>query len=108
VVKGIKKLILVTASHHPHHKMFIKLLNKLVEELKVEKEIKSEDYLFLIKHGETDEFGMAWIPQLLVELEDGSIKPILTKMPFDKSLRPDLKEAYKECLSKLKELGAIE
>ena len=108
MAKGIKKLILVTASHHPHHKMFIKLLNKLVEELKVEKEIKSEDYLFLIKHGETDEFGMAWIPQLLVELEDGNIKPILTKMPFDKSLRPDLEEAYKECLSKLKELGAIE
>ncbi len=104
---SIKKFILVTADHHPHHRHFIKLLDRLASELNVDKEIRMEDYLFLIEHGETDEFGMAWVPQLLVEDTSGNIKPILTRMPFDARLKPDLEEAYRQCISKLKELGLI-
>jgi len=104
----IKKLILVTAEHHPHHRYFLKLLDRLSKEFEVDKDVKLEDYVFLINYGETDEFGMAWVPQLLIELENGEIKPILTRMPFDKKLKPDLEEAYKQCLSKLKELGTLE
>ncbi|MEM2196457.1 MAG: hypothetical protein QW290_05205, partial [Sulfolobales archaeon] len=42
-----------------------------------------EDYLFLIEHGDTDEYGMAWLPQLLAELDSGEIVKVLTKPVLD-------------------------
>ncbi len=103
----VKKLILVTATHHPLHKLFSKLLDELSEKLGVEKEVKYEDYMFLIKYGETDEFGMAGTPQLLVELDDGTIKPVLTQktMPLTPTLQPDVDKAREMILNKIKELA---
>ncbi len=76
---GVKKIILVTAEHHPSHKFFKQLAERLAEEFRAELEIKIEDYVFLIEHGDTDEFGMSWVPQILAELEDGRIVKVLTK-----------------------------
>ncbi len=106
MVAKVKKLILVTATHHPLHKVFSKLLDEMAEKLSVEKEVKHEDYMFLIKYGETDEFGMAGTPQLLVELDDGRIVPVLTQrsMPLTDALKPDLDKAREIIMSKIKEL----
>lgn len=103
----VKKLILVTATHHPLHKIFSNLLEELAENLGVEKEVKIEDYVFLIKYGETDEFGMAGAPQLLVELDDGKILPVLTQrsMPLTDALKPDIEKARELVLEKIKQLA---
>lgn len=98
----IKKLILVTAEHHPLHKYFTMLTKKVADELKVDVEVREEDYLFLIEHGDTDELGMAWIPQILAELDDGKIILLLSKAPFDSELKPDLEKGYEEIMVKLR------
>ncbi|ABM81107.1 hypothetical protein [Hyperthermus butylicus] len=99
------KLVLVTAEHHPQHKLWLDLLERLVEKTRLKKEIKIEDYVYLIEHGDTDEYGMAWLPQLLVELNDGSVKLLISRLPLNKSLQPDIDEAERQVLRKLAELG---
>jgi len=101
---SIKKIILVTAAHHPLHKLWVKLLDEVSASLNVEKEIRYEDYVLLVEHGDTDEYGMAWVPQMLAELDDGSIKLLLSKMPLDKNLQPDYEKAKEEVLRKIKEI----
>ena len=102
----VKKLILVTAEHHPTHKLFKQVADGLSRELGVEVEERIEDYVFLMEHGETDEYGMAWVPQLLAELDNGDIKPVLTKMPFNEQLKSDPKLGKKEALERIKEIAS--
>jgi len=102
----VRKLILVTAVHHPYHSLWVKLTEDLSSELSVEKEVREEDYVFLIEHGETDEFGMAWAPQLIAELDDGGYILLLSKMPLNELLQPDLSKAREEALSKLRILSS--
>jgi hypothetical protein len=99
-----RKLILVTAEHHPHHKLWLKLLDEIAKEKGLEKEIRIEDYVFLIEHGDTDELGMAWVPQLLVELDNGEIKLLLSRLPLDEKLQPSIEKAKEEIMKKLEEL----
>ncbi len=101
----VVKLILDTAEHHPLHRAWLKLAEGLAKELGVDVEVKKEDYVFAIEHGETDDLGMAWLPQLFAELEDGSVKLILSRYPFDPSTtKPDEKLAYEEAKKKIDEL----
>jgi len=101
----IVKLILDTAEHHPLHKAWLKLAETLSKELNVDLEVRKEDYVFAIEHGETDDLGMAWLPQLFAELEDGSIKLILSQYPFDPSTtKPNEKMAYEEAKKKIEEI----
>ncbi|MCX8185114.1 MAG: hypothetical protein RMI56_03520 [Sulfolobales archaeon] len=79
----LTKLILVTADHHPLHKYFKEIAEELSKKYGVPLEIRVEDYLFLIEHGDTDEYGMAWIPQILAELDSGEIFKVLTKPILD-------------------------
>ena len=79
----LSKLILVTADHHPLHKYFKELAEELSKRYSVPLEVRMEDYLFLIQHGDTDEYGMAWVPQLLAELDSGTIVKVLTKPVLD-------------------------
>ncbi len=99
-----KKIYLVTATHHPYHELWKKIAEELSKKLDVELEIKHEDYLFLIEHGDTDEYGMAWLPQILVELDDGSIKVLLSQLPLNDNLQPDTDKALNTMLEKIKEL----
>jgi len=96
-----KKLILVTAEHHPYHKQWLSMSKELADQLGVELEVKIEDYVFAIEHGVTDEFGMAGLPQLLVELEDGSIKPLLHEIPLDSKFELDFQAAKKLAIEKV-------
>ncbi len=100
----VKKLILVTATHHPLHGLWMKLVEEIASELGLDKEVRYEDYVILTEYGDTDEFGMAWLPQLLAELEDGSIKLIMSQMPLNEALQPDYEKAREVILSKIKEL----
>lgn len=100
----VKKLILVTAEHHPTHRLFKQVAAELGRELGVEVEERIEDYVFLIQHGETDEFGMAWVPQLLAELDTGEVKPVLTKMPFNERLKSDPELGRREALERIRQL----
>ncbi|AEB94483.1 MAG: hypothetical protein QXR57_03330 [Metallosphaera sp.] len=99
-----KKLILVTSESHPNHKAFLAISQDLAKELNVETEIKIEDYSFLSDYGEKDEFGMSWLPQLLLQLEDGRIYPVLTQMPFGSDLKPSPELGKKEAFNKIKNL----
>ncbi|MBW9141197.1 MAG: hypothetical protein K1T65_05820 [Candidatus Aramenus sp.] len=99
-----KKLILVTSDAHPLNKAFQNITDSISKELGIEKEVKIEDYSFLADYGEKDDFGMSWLPQLFVQMDDGKIYPILTNLPLDKSLKPDEEEGKKEALNKIKNL----
>ncbi|MEM0355800.1 MAG: hypothetical protein QXO78_00405 [Desulfurococcaceae archaeon] len=99
-----KKIYLVTATHHPYHDFWVKLAETLSKNLSLELEIRYEDYLFLIEHGDTDEYGMAWVPQLLVELSDGSISVLLSQLPLNEELKPDFDKAVEIVTSKIREL----
>ena len=102
----VRKLILVTAKHLPQHRYFTKIAEELSKRLGCDLEIREEDYEFLSIHGDKDEFGMAWAPQLFVELDDGSIRLILSKLPIDaKTLKIDTNSALNEAISKLRSLG---
>ena len=103
-----RKLVLVTAEHHPHHNLWLKLLDNIAKRTGLEKEGKIEDYLYLIEHGDTDEYGMAWLPQLLVELDDGSVRLLLSRLPLNEKLEPDIEKAEQIVLEKLAELSRDE
>ena len=101
----IRKIILDTAEFHPLHKAWLNLAKRLAEELGVELEVKKEDYLYAIEHGQTDDLGMASLPQLFAELEDGSVVLIMAEYPFDpKTTKPDKELAYKEAKKKIEEI----
>lgn len=98
-------MILVSSEAHPNHKHFKKVLEELSSELKVEKEVKLEDYVFLTDYGEKDEFGMPFLPQLFIVTDDNKVLPILTQMPFNTStLEPDPIKAKEDALNKIKNL----
>ncbi len=102
----IKKIILDTIESHPLHKAWKNLAETLAKEAGAELEIKKEDYVFAITHGDTDDLGMAWLPQLFAELEDGTIKLVLSQFPFDpQTTQPDPDEALKKAREKLKEIA---
>lgn len=93
----LSKLILVTADHHPLHKYFKEIAEELSKKYGVPLEVRMEDYLFLIQYGDTDEFGMAWVPQLLAQLDTGEVVKVLTKPVLDSmgniSKENDLRES---------------
>ena len=95
------KLILVTAEHHPQHKLWVKLVEEVSKEKNLDKEIRKEDYILITEHGDTDDLGMPWLPQLFVELENGNIKLLLSRLPLNDNLQPDINEAKKTILTKL-------
>ncbi len=101
---AIKKLVLVSSTSDPRHKPFMQALEELAKALGVEKEVKEEDYVFLTDYGEKDEFGMPFLPQLFAVTNDGKTVPILTQIPFNKSLQYDVEAAVKQALEKVKQL----
>jgi len=101
----VVRIVLDTIKHHPLHKMWLDLARKLAEELGVELEVKEEDYVYAIDHGDTDELGMAWLPQLFAVLDSGEVKLVLSQFPFDpKTTKPDPQMALEEARRRLKEL----
>ncbi len=101
-----RKIILVSATHHPLHKIWVQVAEKTAEELGVEFETRMEDYVLLTEHGATDDLGMTWLPQILVELDDGTIKPVLTEMPLGEDYKADPSRAVEVLKKNIRELEA--
>lgn len=101
----VKKIVLVTADHHPYHKLWGKMAETLSKTLGVELEVRKEDYVYLVEYGDKDEYGMSWLPQILAELDDGRVQWLLSQLPLNSSLQPDEEAAQKIMLEKLRELG---
>ncbi len=103
----IVKLVLDTAPFHPLHNMWLKLSEEIAKELGVELEVKKEDYVYAITHGETDDLGMAWLPQLFAVTSDGKVELLLSRFPFNPvTTKPDEEEAKKQVMQRIKEIEA--
>ncbi|MEZ0289659.1 MAG: hypothetical protein ABWJ42_01030 [Sulfolobales archaeon] len=103
-----KRVVLDDASHHPQHREFNELAKWLSERLGVELKILEEDYVYVNEYGEKDEFGFGWLPQLFVELDDGRVILVLSKIPFNTTtLKPDLEEAKRIIENRLREENII-
>jgi len=101
-VVRVVKVILDAADFHPLHRDWVRLAEALARELGVELEVRNEDYLYAIQYGETDELGMAWLPQLFVQLDDGSVKLVLSRYPFDPvTVKPSEEMAFKEARERI-------
>jgi len=85
----VKKVVLDTAEFHPLHRNWVSLAQTIAKELNVDLEVKQEDYVYAISYGDKDDFGMAWLPQLFLEMEDGSVdRPIGVLRDLAPSGRP--------------------
>lgn len=96
----IKKIIAVVADWEQSSKYVKKLIEEISKEKNIEIEFKEEDWDFLVKYGEKDEFGGVDIPQVFVEFENGKIKFIMGRVPLNEEGKPDL-EAGKKKIEKI-------
>lgn len=101
----VKKIVLVSAEHHPHHVKWLRLAEEVAKESGAHFEYRPEDYLYAIEHGRTDEFGMAGLPQLFAETEEGRVHLLLWEVPLNERLEPDFEEAKRIVLRRLAEIG---
>jgi len=99
---SVRKVIVVSSKTHPLHRFIEKLCEAVSEELKVPYEIKLEDYVFLTQYGAKDEYGFTFLPQVFVEYEDGKVELVLSEVPLNERLKPDLEKAKEEILAKIK------
>jgi len=99
---SVRKVIAVSSKTHPLHRFIEKLCKALSEELKVPYEIRLEDYVFLTQYGAKDEYGFTFLPQVFVEYEDGKVELVLSEVPLNERLKPDLEKAKEEILAKIK------
>jgi hypothetical protein len=76
------KLIFVGADWAPFNDKLKRICQEVASARNVGFEERSEDYVFLAKYGEKDELGGADVPQVFVELDDGTIRHVLTKVPI--------------------------
>jgi len=101
----VNKVVIVTADHHPYHKFWLKLADKLSKILNAPLDVKIEDYVYLVEHGDRDGLGMSWLPQILVETEDGKVHWLLSQLPLNEKLEPSEEKAISEMVQKLRDLG---
>jgi hypothetical protein len=101
----VSRVVIVTAEHHPYHKFWLKLADKLSKTVNAPLDVKIEDYVYLVEHGDKDELGMTWLPQILVETDDGRVYWLLSQLPLNERLEPSEEKALEEMLRKLRELG---
>ncbi|RLG71373.1 MAG: hypothetical protein DRO23_12060 [Thermoprotei archaeon] len=99
--KNVAKIIAVSSTAHPLHKFVKKLCEAISEELKIPYEIRIEDYVFLTEYGDKDEYGFAFLPQIFVQYSNGSIRLVLSKIPINEKLKPDLEKAKNIILEKI-------
>jgi len=97
----VRKLIIVTSSYDPLKGKITGLVSKVANELGVGYEVREEDWDLLVKYGERDEIGGLDLPQVFAELEDGTIRHLLTRIPLDDRGKLDLVGAERIIKGKL-------
>ncbi|MGC9071196.1 MAG: hypothetical protein ACP5HK_00645 [Acidilobus sp.] len=101
----VKKVVLDTAEFHPLHRNWLNLAQTIAKELGVDLDVKTEDYVYAISYGDKDDLGMAWLPQLFLEMEDGSVKLVMSQYPFDPATtKPSDQMALDEARKKVQEI----
>jgi len=105
---AVEKLVLVTSRTLPLNRHFRKIAWRLSRELGKELEVREEDYEFLSKYGEKDDFGMTWLPQLFAALSDGSIVKVLTEPNLTPQGTLDEELDYKIALKNIKKAEGSE
>ncbi len=100
-----RKVVLDTAEFHPLHRNWVNLAQTIAKDLGVDLEVKNEDYVYAISYGDKDDLGMAWLPQLFLEMEDGSVKLVMSQYPFDPSTtKPSDEMALQEARKRVQEI----
>lgn len=92
------RLIAVIADWEKGSEYLIEACKRASEELKMDVEVKKEDWDFLTKFGEKDEFGGVEVPQLFLETDEGEVKHIMTRVPLTSDGKPDLEAAKRRIL----------
>ncbi|MEZ0394299.1 MAG: hypothetical protein ABWK00_04565 [Desulfurococcaceae archaeon] len=100
---SVKKIVLVTATHHPYHDLWVRIAKRASEATGKELDVRLEDYVFLTEHGDVDDLGMAWLPQIVLELDDGTYRVALSRLPLNESLQPDEEGAVEAVVNKIRE-----
>jgi len=101
----IVRLVLDDLPSHPLSKKWRELAEKLAKEYGLELKVIVEDYMYAVNHGETDDLGMTWLPQLFAEDEEGKVYLVLSRFPFNEATGdPDPEKAYQEAKKRLEEL----
>ncbi len=88
-----KKLIFVTTDWAPFSSKLAQICEEEARKAGVPFEVRKDDWVFLARHGEVDELGGADVPQVFVEVEEGRVVHVLTRVPLDSAGRPDFEEA---------------
>jgi len=104
-VAKIVRLVLDDLPSHPLSRKWRELAEKLANDLGAELKVIEEDYMYAMEHGDTDEFGMTWLPQLFAEDEEGKVYLVMSRFPFEeKTGSPDPERAYEEAKARLEEI----
>ena len=101
---AVRKLVLVTSKGHPLHKYFTRIAEEVAKRIGAELEVREEDYIYLSKYGETDDLGLTWLPQLLAELDDGSVVKVLTQPVLDSRGKLDYEGGLREALGNIEKV----
>ncbi len=99
---GVRKLVLVTEQSHDLHKHFSGLAERLSKELNIPLEYRWGDYVYVTQHGDSDELGITWLPQLFAELDEGTVVKVLTQPNLSDSGYLDEERDYKASMEVLK------
>ncbi len=95
------KLILVTSTGHPLESYFNKVASEVSVVAGMRVEVRENDYIYLDKYGAKDEFGVTWLPQLLVQVEK-EVFPLLTEPALNGKGELDVNAGVNEALRKLR------
>ena len=101
-VQKLAKILLVTAEYDPLRRKMKRVLEEVAKETEAEFEERLEDWEFLMKYGERDEFGGFDLPQVFVISDDGSIKHVLTRVPLSDAGKPLFEKVKKLVVQVLK------
>jgi len=92
---GVRKIVVVTADWEKLSGLAKKACEEAARKLGVKVEERKEDWEYLTEHGTKDEYGGVDLPQVFLELDDGSVKHVMTRVPLSSAGKPDLEAAVK-------------
>jgi len=95
---SVRRIVVVTADWEKLSGLVRRVCKEAAERLGVEVEERKEDWEYLVQHGVKDEYGGVDLPQVFMELSDGSVKHVLTRVPLDDAGKPSVEAAVKAIL----------
>ena len=84
---------MATAEGAPLRRQAERVCRKVAEANNIKFDVISDDWEFLYKYGLRDEMGGIDLPQVFVELDDGTVKHVMTRLPLTDEGKIDIKAA---------------